>query len=102
MKIKRLLEIIIQKAKNNNAGKDIIHQNPKWQAYGREGLDKNMQMRHLGPHINSLVSTHAIDVDQASIMPQNCCVPDCTKKIDVEGGEKVVLKDCLTFWTKVY
>jgi len=37
----------------------------------------------------SLVSTHTIDVDKASIMPQNCCVPDCTKKVDVEGGGNI-------------
>jgi len=37
------------------------------------------------------VSTHAIDVDKASILPQNCCVSKCTKKIYVDGGEKIFL-----------
>jgi len=29
------------------------------------------------------VSTHAIDVDKASIIPQNGCVPGGTKKVDM-------------------
>jgi len=39
------------------------------------------------------VPTHAIDVDKASIMPQNCYtgVPDCTKKVYEEGEEKIFL-----------
>jgi len=44
-----------------------------------------MQTRHQGPHIYSSALIHAIDVDKASIMPQNGCVPDCT--IDVEDRE---------------
>jgi len=86
-----------------------IDHSSKWRAYSREGLDKNTHMRHRGRHINYFsvsVSTHAIDVYKASIMPQNCCVPDCTKKVDVESREKTFLPSLLQmfdiFWTKVY
>jgi len=63
----------------------------KWRADGREELDKSTKTRHRGPHIYSSASTHAIDVDKASIMPHNCCVSDCTNKVDLAGEEKFFL-----------
>jgi len=62
-----------------------IHQNPKWRAYGREGLNKNTQTRHQGPHIYSSVLTH---VDKANSMPQNCCVFECTTEVCVEAEKR--------------